>query len=695
MEDSPVEHFFLVGDIAILVYLLSGISTAVLLYSLIEFYRRVFKNQDVRKALGQSGGLGGALRKLWLYVLLQYKVIKHRFPGVTHALIFLGILELFIATIIRALDYYAGGIILTPPFFYIYKLANNLAGIAVLVGVALALARRSLNLTPRLPKDPVYTVTLILLAIIVATGFLVQGMVVALYRYERGFESPLFDPVGYIVFLAVSNINYDFLATLYRATWLIHLALAQLGIALIPFTNLWHIPAAIANIALAPTAPPVRTLRTYEDLDERIEKDMPIGIVRLADTTWKQRLDYEACTSCMRCTNACPAAESGKILDPRGVIYGMRLALRTGDWSYRVVDPENPGDGTKPGVNPEAIWSCLTCGACVNECPVLIHHVDTIIDIRRGMMSEGSEEVPEQVLTTLQNLQYNGNPMGQPPMEKEAWFDELASKLGEDIIAREGEEYDVLYWAGCVTGYDPRIRPVGESILRLLKKAGLRAAILPYTGCTGEPALRMGEEALFVELMVSFLEELSKYKFNKLVVNCPHCLTVIGGDYKRYRNYLTAREDTRHLVEVLDNLDVEHHTVTLSKLVKEGKLSPKHTLEYRITYHDPCYLGRWNGVYEEPRDILRKSGLRIREMPRNRERSFCCGGGGGQLFYEIKRGRRVSQIRAEEASKTLGGDGYVAVACPFCNTMFRAEEENYGFKVKDVAQILDEAVEGQ
>ncbi|WP_218184346.1 heterodisulfide reductase-related iron-sulfur binding cluster [Aeropyrum camini] len=555
----------------------------------------------------------------------------------------------------------------------------------------MAAYRRWRGLTPRLPRDPGYYLVLALLATIVATGFVVEGMVVALYRAEAGFESPLYDPVGYLVYTALKGVDRDVLSEVYRGLWLLHLALAQLGIALIPFTNLWHIPAVLANIALARPAPPVAGLRTYEDLDERIENDMPIGVIKLSDTTWKQRLDFEACTSCMRCTNSCPAAESGKVLDPRGVIYGLRLMLREGRWDTEVLDPEIPGDGSRAGVNPEAIWSCLTCGACVNECPVLIHHVDVILDVRRGMMSAGSEHVPEQVLTVLQNLQYNGNPLGQSPVEKEEWFEELAEKLGEDVVAKEGEDYDILYWAGCVTGYDPRIRPVGESILRLLRKAGLKAAIMPYTGCTGEPALRMGEEALFVELMIQFLEELSKYRFRKLVVNCPHCLTTIKHDYRRYRRYLEKRDDAKHLAEILDRLEVEHHSVTLARLVREGKLKGAQVGEEKpVTYHDPCYLGRWNGVYSEPREVLsRGAGLRIREMPRSMEKSFCCGGGGGQLFYEVKRGRRVSRIRAEEASKTLGGEGVVAVACPFCNTMFRAEAEDFGFEVKDIAEILD------
>ncbi len=684
-----VRHFFGVEDISLLVYLFSGLSLLVLAYSLIAFYVRVFGGS---RPPSPPGGLGGALRRLVVYAGLQKKVIAHRFPGAVHAMIFYGILWLFVATVLRALDYYLGGFILQPPFYYAYKLLNNLAGFAVIAGSLVALYRRARGLTPRLPRDPSYYLVILLLTAIAVTGFMLNGLVAALYRAGTGLYTPLYDPGGYVLYLAFRNLPGETLLDVYRALWLLHMSTAQLAIALIPYTNLWHIPAALANIAFA-SETPARRLRSYPDVEERLEKDVPVGIVKITDTTWRQRLDYEACTSCMRCTNACPAAASGKVLDPRGVIFGMRLLLRSGG-DGAVWSPDNPGDGSVAGVNPEAIWSCLTCGACVAECPVLIHHVDTIIDVRRGMLFTGDDSVPEGALRALENLQYNGNPLGANPVEKEEWLRELDERLG-GVVAKEGEEYDYLVWFGCVTSYDPRLRPVAEAILRLLRKAGVKAAVLPYTGCTGDPALRMGEEALFLESMKAFLRELSRYKFKKLLVNCPHCYNVLKNDYPRYRDAL--RGDDEELVGVLDRLKVEHHSQVLARLVSEGKLKPGSLREAAITYHDPCYLGRWNGVYEEPRKVVRATGLRIREMPRNREKSFCCGGGGGHLFFEIKRGRRVSRIRAEEAAKTLGNSGgrkVVAVACPFCNTMFRAEAEDLGFEVRDVAEILDEAMRG-
>jgi Fe-S oxidoreductase len=337
------------------------------------------------------------------------------------------------------------------------------------------------------------------------------------------------------------------------------------------------------------------------------------------------------------------------------------------------------------------MFSCVTCGACVYECPVLNHQVETIIDIRRGLISMGSEGVPEDAQNALYNIMQQGNPFGFNPADREEWIQSLAEKFGEDIIAKEDEEYDYLYWIGCVTSYDPRIRPVAESVISLLRKAGLKVAVLAEEACCGEPARRMGEETLFVEVMKQNLEMLSQYKFKKLLVNCPHGYTVFKHDYKSYINYLRSNDETKHLADFLEKLEVEHHSQVLARLLREGKIKPSKEFKVVVTYHDPCYLGRWNGIFEEPRSVIKSvPGVRLVEMPRNRERSFCCGGGGGQLFYEIKRGERLSRIRAKEAADT--GAKIVVVACPKCNTMFRAEADDFNLEVRDIAEILAESV---
>ncbi len=693
-----IDHFIMVEDLEPIVYIISTITVIVLLYSLYEAYKRwTYGGQKI-----QYGPLSLRLKNLVKYALFQWKVVRDRFPGLMHLLIFGGMLWLLIATTLRAIDDHLVTILIGNVWI-VYKLLSNIAGIMVIAGSIIAIIRRALKLTPNLPQDPVYYVVHILFITIVTTGFFLDGLVAAYPESTRhAIESASFDPVGYLIYSWAQSLSPDQIESYYRVLWLFHLIIAQLTLALIPFTNLWHIAASTLNVALARPEPPAEAIKPVLDIDERIEKEEPIGVVRLKDTSWKQRMDYDACTSCMRCVNACPAANSGKILRPRDVIVGMRDLMYSGAWDSRVwkeeEDEETPEEVKRLQLDPEAIWSCVTCGACVTECPVLIHHVDTILDIRRGMMSSASESVPEDALNVLYSMQQTGNPFGYNPAEREEWVQSLAEKYGDDVVADPEIEYDYIYWIGCVASYDQRLRPIAENVIKLLKQAGYKVGVLLEEGCCGEPARRMGEETLFVEMIKMNLEILSQYKFKKLLVHCPHGYHVFKNEYKKYLDYIRNDEEAKQYADVLENLEVEHHSIVLARLVKEGKIKPSKQLSYAVTFHDPCYLGRWNNHYEEPRLVLRSiPGLRIREMPRNRDRSFCCGGGGGQMFYEIKRGERISRIRAAEAADTLkqeedGKPRIVAVACPYCNTMFRGEAEDFGFEVKDIAELLAESV---
>lgn len=675
MSEEFIKHYYMVEDLKPLVYILAAISASVVLYSTYIAYRRIFAG-----GIHSLPPLQQMIRNLIVYGLLQKKVVRSRGPGLIHVAIFAGMLWLLVMTTLRAIDTYFGPF-LVGTVWMVYKLLGNIAGVLVIVGVVVAAYRRAAGLTPNLPKDRVYYIVYALFLYIAITGFMMTGMLAAAHRED--IESPYFDPVGYLFYLIFTNLSFDELRTYYRALWVSHLFAAQMAIALIPFTNLWHIIAAGANLALARGEPAIAKLRGYPDIEDRLSKGESVGIDSLAKSSWKQRLDWEACTSCMRCTNSCPAFAAGKPLSPQGVMISMRDLLRRGSWE------EKPWNGA---VESDAIWSCVTCGACVEECPVLIHQVDTILDLRRGMLSTGDERNPEGVLTLLNNLQQFGNPMGISPVEKETWMEELRSRYGDDIVARPGESYDYLYWPGCIVTYDPRLRSVATSLLDVLIKLGYKVAIMPDPVCSGDPALRVGEELMFLEKASEMIEALGKYSFKSLLVTCPHCYTAFRWDYARYKEYFRARLGEK--AEVIDRLKVEHHATLIAELVKTGKLSPG-AFSATVTYHDPCYLGRWNKIYDEPRDVLRSvKKLRLYEMPRNRDRSFCCGGGGGQLFYEVGKGQRISKIRSEEAAKTLeqgGGRKVLAVACPFCNVMFRGESEQYGFEVKDIVEVVAES----
>lgn len=676
MSEEFIKHYYMVEDLKPLVYILALVSVTIVLYSTFLAYRRVFANSP--PDLPQ---IGRAMKNIIVYGLLQRKVVRSRGPGLLHVAIFAGMLWLLIMTSLRALDTYFGPF-LVGSVWIAYKFLGNVAGALVIIGTALAAYRRIAGLTPNLPKDGAYYLVYALFLFIAITGFMLTGMLAAAHR--GSFESPYFDPIGYIFYLAFSNLSFDELRTYYRALWVTHLFAAQMAIALIPFTNLWHIIAAGANIALARGEPAVAQLRSYPDIEERLSRGEGVGIYELSRSSWKQRLEWEACTSCMRCTNSCPAFAAGKPLSPQRIMISMRDLLRRGSWQ------EKPWDGA---VESDAAWSCVTCGACVEECPVLIHQVDTILDLRRGMLFADDKRVPEGVLTLLSDLQQFGNPMRSSPVEKETWMEELRSRYGDEIVARPGESYDYLYWPGCIVTYDPRLRGVATSLLDIMVRLGYKVAVMPDPVCSGDPALRVGEELMFLEKASEALEALSKYQFRKLLVTCPHCYNAFKWDYKRYSEYFKARLGDK--ASVLDKLEVEHHSVLLAELVRSGKIAPG-SFSATVTYHDPCYLGRWNKVYEEPRAVLGSvKKLRLYEMPRNRDKSFCCGGGGGQLFYEVAKGQRISKLRSEEAAKTLeqgGGRKVLAVACPFCNVMFRGEADQHGFEVKDIAEILSESL---
>ena len=604
------------------------------------------------------------LARLLRYGLLQAKVLRRGTPGggwLVHLLIYSGAVLLLVAGLLYAYDARATRF----PDGWVYtafRVLVNVGGLLLFAGSLAAIIRRLLGLTPGMPTGlEDYVVDLWLAAVAFTGALLDAGTAVA----HNPAGVPAWDLAGRLFEPLISGMTVPGFLEFYRAVQVVHLLLTAGLLAYLPFTKLSHIVVSgVLNTFFSRLEEPA-ALPVEEDAEERIERGETIGIVRLSDTSWKQRMDYDACTGCARCHNACPAAISGKPLSPMKLVRDLKKAMDRGLWDKQLV-PEV--------IDPRAVWSCVTCGACVNECPVLIHHVETIVGLRRSLISQG-ENVPEELLQVSYNLMRTGNPYGADPYEKEKWVRSLIEK-GLAVEAREGEEYDYLLWVGCAPAFDPRLRGTVEAVLRLAKRAGIRVAVIPEQGCCGDPARRIGDELMFLELAKQNIEMLRRYRFRKLLVTCPHGFNVFRNEYPK----LGLR------------VEVEHHSQLLARLLREGKLKPGRKLDLVATFHDPCYLGRWNRVYEPPREVLRAAVRELREMPRNRDRSFCCGGGGGGVFYDPKIGSRISRLRAEEAKST--GARVVAVACPFCNIMLSAEAPDLGLEVKDIAELLDEAVEG-
>jgi len=402
------------------------------------------------------------------------------------------------------------------------------------------------------------------------------------------------------------------------------------------------------------------------------QEDDVFGIGKAADISWKGLLDMASCTECGRCQSQCPAWHTEKPLSPKMLIMAMR------DHALTKVPSEVPivGSAHENAINPDVLWSCTTCGACVNECPVDIEHVDHIVNMRRFQVLVESE-FPSELGGTFRNLEKAGNPWGANRTDRDAWISEVDFPVRViDSVIPEDVEY--LFWVGCAGAYEERAKKTTKAVAELLYMAGVSFGVLgKRETCTGDPARRAGNEFLYQILSRENIETLQEAfgsrGVKKVVVTCPHCFTTIGRDYKQQGF----------------ELQMVHHTQLLNTLIKEGKLKTSpHKADKKLTYHDPCYLGRHNQIYQPPRELLESTGVSVTEMPRNQERSFCCGAGGGRMWMEENLGTRINLNRVDEAIAT--GADQVAVACPFCRVMvsdgMTARESTT--EVLDVAQVL-------
>ncbi len=403
------------------------------------------------------------------------------------------------------------------------------------------------------------------------------------------------------------------------------------------------------------------------DFEDPKDDDL-FGIGKAADISWKGLLDMASCTECGRCQSQCPAWHTEKPLSPKLLVMAMR------DHALAKVVSDQPIVGEV--ISPDVLWSCTTCGACVNECPVDIEHIDHIVNMRRFQVLVESE-FPTELGGTFRNLEKAGNPWGANRMDRNAWIAECDFPV-QVIDGELPEDVEYLFWVGCAGAFEERAKRTTKAVAELLYMAGVKFAVLgARETCTGDPARRAGNEFLYQilsrENIETFKEVYVNYKGKKkVVVTCPHCFTTIGRDYKQ-QGY---------------ELEMVHHTQLLNTLVKSGVLKPVNRATKKLTYHDPCYLGRHNQIYEPPRELLESTGVELVEMPRNKERSFCCGAGGGRMWMEEKLGTRINLNRVDEAIAT--GAEEVAVGCPFCRVMVSdgVTGRSAGVEVLDVAQAL-------
>jgi Fe-S oxidoreductase len=632
----------------------------------------------------RSNDKAARFKNMLTEVLGHTKMLKFTGSGIAHWFVMIGFGALF-GTLVTAY-----GQVINPEFalpvighFVGYELfaeaigALTGIGIVTLIGIRQVTRFRMLNRFSGSGMGKAYYVEATILAVVFCV-FALRGLEGALAgETEWNWHYAISWP-AVLAFNSMSTTSIEsaivIVATLkivVSMTWFIVIASnLTMGVAwhrFLAFFNIYYKrnidkPALGALPEMLSKGKPVN----FEDPAE----DDVFGLGTRGDISWKGLLDMTSCTECGRCQSQCPAWHTDKPLSPKLLIMAMRDHAMA-----KVVETENLVGENAP-IDLDVLWSCTSCGACVEECPVDIEHVDHIVNMRRFQVLVESE-FPTELGGTFRNLEKSGNPWGANKQDREGWIAECDFPVR--VVSGElPEEVEYLFWVGCAGAYEERAKKTTKAVAELLHMAGVNFAVLgKRETCTGDPARRSGNEFLYqilaAENIETFKETFGNRGVKKVVVTCPHCFTTIGKDYAQ-SGY---------------ELQMLHHTQLLNTLVKEGKLKTSpHKADQKITFHDPCYLGRHNQIYAPPRELLEASGCDIEEMPRNQERSFCCGGGGGRMWMEEKIGTRINLNRVDEAIDT--GVPEVAVACPFCRIMVGdgMVARQSDVEVLDVAQVL-------
>jgi Fe-S oxidoreductase len=581
-------------------------------------------------------------------VLGQRKLLQRLVPGLMHAFIFWGFLVL-LPTILMAMIAAVDGHAELPWLGHQewFGWLSDVFCVLVLAGVTTAVVIRKAVRPERFRGSHLGEADFIL--------FMIAGVVTTLlFWHASAYAAGLYPAAGPLsramshAFSGNSNANRFFL-------WA-HLAFVFAFLWYIPRSKHLHIATAAANVWLART----RSRGRLEPLRFDLPDDqLRFGVATAADLTRKEVVDAFSCTECGRCQDACPAYATGKVLSPKLVIMGVRDQLFAQDGAPIVGN----------GVPEEMIWDCVTCGACVDACPVSIEHIDHILDLRRSRLMVDAE-FPTEAEPMLRDVERAANPWGKPQSERAAW----ASELGVRVLEAGDDPPEYLYWVGCAASFDERARASAEATTRLLQKADVDFAILgPREACTGDPARRMGNEYVFQSYAEQNVTTLNEQGVTKIVASCPHCFNTLANEYPDFGGAY----------------EVVHHSELLAELVREGRLKPKADAK-PITYHDSCYLARHNDVQMEPRELVSAIGRPI-EMKRSGKQTFCCGAGGAHMWME-ENGRPINAERVREAAET--GADTLAVACPFCTVMLDdgVRETGAQLRVADVSTLLAESL---
>ncbi len=613
----------------------------------------------------------------------QKAVLKNPIPGIMHFLIFWGFLVITVGT----LELFVKEVVPTASFEFIGETAygalmvlEDTFSVLVFAALLFALFRRHVVKPPGLGKSTDADIILFTISMLMVSlwGMNAFRMVAAPQWYDSSlwFSKIIAGPVQGLnlepsTAILISNIF----------KW-VHLALVLGFLMYIPSSKHLHVLAAGPNTFLRKLDRP----KGMKTLNLEDETATTFGAQKVSDLSWKDVLDGYACTECGRCQDACPAWNTGKPLSPKKLILFLKDDIYQNETALLTKNYEAVAPILDENITDEFIWACTSCRACEIACPVFIEQTDKIYDIRRSMVLMESR-FPTELNAVFKNMETNFSPWAMSPEDRAKWTDDLTDEFKVKTmseVAASGEKVEYLFWVGCAGSFDDRNKKVSRSLAKLMKKAGVSFAILgTEEKCTGDPVRRMGNEYLAQTLIKENVETLNRYAVTKVVTACPHCFNAIQNEWKDFGG----------------NFEVIHHSQLLADLVKRGALTPKDKTEgasQKITYHDSCYMGRWNGEYSAARNILNTlPQTDIIEMPRNKEKGMCCGAGGGRMWMEETIGKRVNIARTEEAVATTATT--IAANCPFCMTMLsdgvKATEAPQGeVVVKDIAELLDERI---
>ncbi|MDQ1266460.1 MAG: hypothetical protein QG635_1612, partial [Bacteroidota bacterium] len=588
---------------------------------------------------------------------LQTRIFREKPAGLIHAFIFWGFLALLFSASESLIQgfYHSFNWSFLGPLFTLITVSTDIFCTLVFISVIVSLIRRYVIKVPRLQGDAeeVRDALIVLgsILIIVTSLMLEKAAFTVIIPHSKWAFYPIAAQLGNIY-------NHDNAILFYQIFWWVHIVAIFGFMNYLPFSKHFHVYTSIPNVYFSYTKP-VNHLEKIDFEQEGVEK---FGVVDIDDLSWKSLLDGYSCTHCGRCTSVCPANLTGKELSPREIIVQIRhrtkeagpIMLKKSDAAkagreitiseneQQILDKKFVGEYE----SVDALWQCTTCGACMQECPILIEHVPAIVGMRRSLVMMESN-FPPLLQAAFSNMENNSSPWAFSQSERGDWA------IGTGVkTAAENPDFDILFWVGCSGSYDDRGKKISLAFSKLLQIAGVNFAILgAEEGCTGDPARRTGNEYLADMLVKMNVETLNRYNVKKIVTFCPHCFNTIKNEYPQFGG----------------RYEVWHHTEYLMQLIRDGKLKIKdnNLSPQKVAYHDSCYLGRYNNIYEEPRDIIgMMPSLHIEEAKRSRDKGLCCGAGGGQMFLEETIGKRVNIERTEELLEK--DPNVIALNCPFC-----------------------------